>query len=394
VNKLEVRPDSDYSGKVAPELLEQLRSQLLATDEADRYRLFAALLAGLADQQQSRNNGRDAAEQAVAVQRRLQVATEEVALLKDEIATLKADLAHGAKQLADEQVRNQEFRKTIDSHRQRLEDSRKKEAELEAELVAKNTALHRVETDAERYQLQAQRASAASQDLTRVDALESEKRSLTAKVAELETQFANLRGDKDREIETWKEKLVSTKTQVDSGAEDLLNTVWVRLARAKPPLAEGGVKPNRQALERLFDSFVELAYFANNFENQMRPFLDRYTRHNEVVAGPWKAYRGREDVLESIVKTVAVVGGKHVGVLKMRLRELNKWTMGAITGGDVVVESIPSELEKQLRGPACMGANPAMTIRDFLRNDGHERFRDHMLEVRSHSIAEVHKITL
>src|SRR5690606_18694900 len=122
-------------------------------------------------------------------------------------------------------------------------------------------------------------------------------------------------------------------------ADDMLAALWERLARTKPALVDVAARPNRQAAERLFDAFIELAMLANAFENQMRPFLDRYTRHNETVARPWKVYRSYEDVIETIIKTIAVQGGKPVGVLKMRLRDLNKWTMGALMGADVVVES-------------------------------------------------------
>ena len=387
--------ETSSTGKVPRDLLSRLRTEMLDIGESERYRLLAVLLGDLADHHQTSGNGRDSglSEQLAAATKRVQSVTEEAASLRDEIATLKADLAVAAKQLGEEQARNQEFRKTIDSQRQRLEEARKKEAELEAEVVAKNAALHKAETSAENFQLQAQRLEVATQDTSRITKLENEKRALATSYTELETALETLRADKDREIAELKNRLVSANTQVGAGADELLHLLWERLARTKPALVDVTAKPNRQAAERLFDAFIELAYFANGFESQMRPFLDRYTRHNELVARPWKVYRSYEDILETITKTIAVAGGKPVGVLKIRLRDLNKWTMGALMGGDVAVESVGSELESQLRGPACMGANPNMTIKDFIRNDGHERFRDHMLEVRSHKLSEVYKLT-
>lgn len=386
-------PDGGSSGQVSPELMNRLRSELLDIGESDRYRVFSSLLSELAEHQKSRGNGREALEQLAASNKKLQAAGEEAAGLRHEISTLKADVEHHSKQLASESARNEEFRKTIESQRQKLEDSRRKIADMEAEIVAKNSALHKAETAAEQFQLKAQRAEAATQDMTRIDNLEAERRRLMGQLEELQKANDQLRADKDAQIESLKGKVVSTQSQAGAGADELLASLWERLARAKPALADATIQPNRQAAERLFDAFIELAYFANGFENQMRPFMDRYTRHNELVSRPWKVYRGYEDVLETIVKTIAVQGGKPVGVLKMRLRDLNKWTMGALMGADVAVESIGSELEEQLRGPAGTGANPNLTIRDYLRNDGHERFRDHMLEVRSHKLSEVYKLT-
>lgn len=394
MNNSEGQLDVSYTGRVPADLLTRLRAELLQTDESDRYRLFAALLADLAETRDARGNGRESAgEQAAGLAKRLQAATEEAALLRDEIATLKADLALSSRQLADEQARNQEFRKTVETNRQRAEEAKKKLADLEAELVARNAALHKAETAAERFQLQSQRAELASKDMSRIDALENEKRAMGAKIAELEKTVDQLRADKDREIDGLRSNLAVTSTQTDRGADEMLAALWDRLARTKPALVEGHVKPNRQAAERLFDAFIELAYFANSFENQMRPFLDRYTKQNEVVARPWKVYRSYEDVLETISKTIVVTGGKPVGVLKMRLRELNKWTIGALMGGDVAVESVGSELKAQLQGPEGMGGNMNLTVRDFIRNDGDERFRDHMLVVRSNKLSEVFKLT-
>lgn len=393
VSDVESNFEHSYSGRVSPDLLVRLQSELLQTDEADRYRLFSSILATLADKRAGQGNGREAADAGTGLGKKLQLATEEIALLKDEIATLKADLGLASKQLAEEQNRNQEFRKTIEGHRLRLEESRKKEAELEAELVAKNSALHKAETESERFQLQAQRMELATQDMSRIDALEAEKRSQLARITDLERTIEQLRADKDREIDNLKGNLAITSTQTDRGADEMLAALWDRLGRAKPPLAEGHVKPTRQAAEKLFDALIELAYFSNAFENQMRPFLDRYTRQNELVAKPWKVYRSYEDVFETIVKTLAVAGGKPVGVLKMRLRELNKWTIGALMGGDAVVESVGAELKGFLQGPAGMSGNPNLTVKDFLRNDGDEMFRDHMLKFRSEKLSEVFKLT-
>ncbi|MBK8269738.1 MAG: hypothetical protein IPK83_16160 [Planctomycetes bacterium] len=230
--------------------------------------------------------------------------------------------------------------------------------------------------------------------MSRVDGLEAEKRNLNARIVELEKSVDQVRADKDREIADLRANLATTSTQTDRGADEVLALLWDRLARTKPALVEGHVKPNRQAAERLFDAFIELAYFANSFENQMRPFLDRYTKQNELVARPWKVYRSYEDVLETIAKTIAVTGGKPVGVLKMRLRELNKWTIGALMGGDAAVESVGAELKGQLQGPGGMGGNMNLTVRDYLRNDGDEMFRDHMLVVRSNKLSEVFKLTM
>src|SRR5262245_9640521 len=158
--------------------LEPLRARLLEVDPAERYRLLAALLVDLADSEQAAGNGRrgEIAEQVGTLSKRITTLGEEKASLEDQLATLRADLAHKGKQLEAEQERNSNIQKISEDQRVRLDAAKKKVSEMEAELVARNTALHKAEVSAERLQLQAQRAEIAAGDTSRSDALEEERR--------------------------------------------------------------------------------------------------------------------------------------------------------------------------------------------------------------------------
>ena len=164
--------------------------------------------------------------------------------------------------------------------------------------------------------------------------------------------------------------------------------LWLRLATAKPALVPGHVKPTEQSMERLVDAFIELVRFVDDFDKLIRPFLSKYTKHHQPIKVPWEVYAKRDDTLTTVQQTLAPVGGKPVGVVKMRLRGLYAWTEAAMVACDAVLESIAAELHEWLHGSCGMGADPNRTIRDFVRDDGHEKFLEHLRELRGTRLAE------
>jgi hypothetical protein len=64
--------------------------------------------------------------------------------------------------------------------------------------------------------------------------------------------------------------------------------------------------------------------------------------------------------------------------------------MAAIIGGDSALESIAHELEEHLRGPVGMATDPNRKIRDFMRDDGHQLFHQHIRELRSQKLGEAY----
>lgn len=374
------------------EALAPLLARFGDADEAQRYRLLSSLLAECADRSAAGSNGRSAetAEQVESLNKRIVRLGEEQALLNDALATTRADLAQKGKLLEAEQARSAELQRVADDQRARLAMIQLERGGLEQQVTERNAALHRAEVETDQLRLKLQRAELSAGDTSRVESLESEKLKLAAQAQEIATAMERLRQDKDAEIEALKGELGGARTQTSTGADALLTALWQRLATAQPPLAPGTAVPNDKAAERLFDALIELTRFAHEFDQSMRIFLARYTKHNPAIKTPWEAYAKFDDVLKTVQQTIAVAGGRPVGVLKMRLSALKKWTVAAMIGCDSVLESAGSQLEQQLRGPLGLGSDPNALIRNYLKQDGHQLFADAVREMRSEKIAEAY----
>ena len=57
---------------------------------------------------------------------------------------------------------------------------------------------------------------------------------------------------------------------------------------------------------------------------------------------------------------------------------------------DIAIESIPQELQPHLLGASGASADPKRTVRDFLREDGAEGFREAVCRLREKMLAEVY----
>jgi hypothetical protein len=74
----------------------------------------------------------------------------------------------------------------------------------------------------------------------------------------------------------------------------------------------------------------------------------------------------------------------------MRLRVLQQWLEAAMIGCHSTTKSLHSELESFIRRPEYMGSDPNYKIKDFIKNDGHYVFEQHVQELLSLKLAETY----
>lgn len=349
---------------------------------------MASLFSGLADPSSGDGLTSAPTDHVQSLNRKVQELAKEKAGVEDTLRTTTANLELQEKRLKAEQTRAGELQAIIEDQGKRLQKAEEELKIVEAEVVARNNEIHQAEVRAEELQLKFQRAELTLSDHSKIDGLEEGKRELVEQSKEIRAQMEQLRAEKDEEIERLKTELGKSQSVSSESADKLLSEMWRRLAVAKPRLAEGHIPPTTQAAERLVDGFIELVRFVDDFDKSMRVFLGAYTKHHPSVKVPWDAYAKGADLLEFVRKTVAPRGGRPVGPLKMRLRLLYSWTQAGMVGCDSAIESIASELQQHLLGPTGAGADPNRKIRDYIRDDGHELFVQHIKELRSLKLAE------
>lgn len=369
-------------------MFEPLRAALAGVAEHERYRLLATLFNGLAEHNGGEASKTIGSDQLQVLNRKIQDMAKEKAGVEDMLRTKAADLAAQEKRLKAEQARADELQAVINDQSARLKKAEEDLRIVEAEVVARNNELHQAESKVEELQVKAQRAELALSDHSRIDQLETSKRELVEQSSTIAGQLEQLRADKDAEIERLKSELSKSNSVSSESADKLMAEMWRLLAVAKPPLSEGHIPPTTQAAARLVEGFIELARFVDDFDKSLRVFLGRYTKHHPSVKVPWDAYAKGADLLEFVRKTVAPRGGRPVGPLKMRLRLLYQWTQSGMVGADAAVESIGTELQDHLLGSVGAGADPNRKIRDYIRDDGHLLFAQHIKELRSLKLAE------
>lgn len=367
-------------------LLQPLRAMLAGVDLPERQTLLRSLLADLGG-----GNGPAGADQVEGIKRKYQVLEKDKAGLEDALRLARADLARSQKLLEAEKSRGEELQSVVDDQRGRLSAIEKELGEREAQLTASRAEQHKTERLYEELLLKSQRMEVtAAPDDSRVQRLEQSRVEQGKEIEGLRAQLEQLRKDKDAEIARIRAEAAKSSEQSADRGEVVLSSLWKRLAATKPPLVEGHVAPNSQAAERMVDSFIELVRFVDDFDKSMRVFLGRYTKYNPSVKLPWDAYAKGDDLVQFVQRTVAPVGGRPVGPLKMRLRLLYSWIYAAMVGCDSAVESIGSELQAHLMGPLGAGSDPNRKIRDFVKADGHLLFAQHIGELRSQRLAETY----
>lgn len=339
---------------------------------------------------ESTEGGAGTTDPSAAQSNRLRALDEERARLTDLLAAANRDLEARTKEVEAERTRVQELEGRLSGGRDGVRSAEQKARELEEELVAKNSELHRAQVESEQLLLRAQRAELHLEQDNRAERLEEGQRELGAEIETKHAQIDQLRVDKDEEIESLKEALHQARQGASEGATKVLIDLWDRLARATPKLVEGHVTPNVQAIERLVDAFIELVKFVDDLEKTLRIFLGKYTKNQPSVKVPWDSYAKSEEFYKTIQQIVAPKGGKPAGLAKMRLRVLYSWTEAAMIASDSAMESIASELETQLQGTLGMGDDPNRKIRDYVRADGHFMLMQHMRELRNKRLAETY----
>lgn len=388
--KQEERVGAESGDSRAMEFLEPLREALLEAAEPERYRLLASLLSELADSSRSDSNGRKQAsgEQLESMAKRIQSLDQQRATLDDAVRTTQSDLERVRSQLEAEKAHAGTLQGTLTDKQARFEEMEKKYAELEAEVVAKNSELHKRDVQIDELTLTVQRAEVASEDDSRSEAREQKNRDLVKRYEALAEDREQLRQDKDAEIQKLREQLLETQKSSSADGDTLLRDMWERLGNADPSLAELPAEPNRQAADRLVDGFVVLAKFVNDFDKSTQVFLKRWTQHENSVRVPWAAYARGDDLVAVARRTVAPQGGRPAAVMRMRLRLVQKWIEAGMVASDAVVARCGSELEAYLRGEHGMGSNPNTTIREFIRADGSAQFGQQMQKLHSKLLAD------
>ena len=373
------------------EVLAPLRAALDDADESGRYRLLASLLGGLADRQDSeRGRTRVSEEQIEALRGKTQMLEETKAELEDSLRLARADLSRSQATLEAEQAGGRELRQVADDRSERAEALRKRVAEMEAELVDRNNAVHRAESEKEDLVLRLQRAELAAGDTSSLEQRDEANRQLVRELERVREDADGIRAEKDAEIERLRAELAATGAGKGAEADALLAGLWDRLASAKPALIKGGEQPTVQAAERLVDALIELVRFTDDLDQSMRPFLAEYTRDDPAVKVPWGVYAERAQFRPLVEQVLAPVKGTPAGALRANLKTCHRWVFSGMLANDVALKSVASELQSQLRGEHGTGADPNMKIMDYVRSDGHELFMDHMLKVRSGKLVEVY----
>ncbi|MBN2445081.1 MAG: hypothetical protein JXO22_00010, partial [Phycisphaerae bacterium] len=265
-------------GGLAAELLEPVRAALAKAPESERYRALAAFFSDLADGQTGGGGAAAEAEQLAALSKKLTRLGEEKALVDDALAEARADLEHANRQIEADRERAKETERISTDQRTRLRAAQQQVDELEQQLIAKNSQLHEADSEVESLRVKLQRSELSAGDTSRLDSLEDTKRELVEQLERLRADHEQLRADKDAEIEQLKAVTLEAEAATSSSSDKLLADLWDRLARAKPALAPGGKVPTEAAAQRLFEAFIELAFFAHDFDQTMRPFLGSFAR--------------------------------------------------------------------------------------------------------------------
>ncbi len=366
-----------------------LLAAFAGADESERYRLLSSVLSGMADKSGAVDSG--SAAEVEALSKRLQEAAEEKAALADQIATVKADLGLATSKLEAEQTRGHELQLITEEQRERMESSRKKLQEVEAQLQARNAELHKTQVENEDLLLKLQRSEAKVGDSSKTDRLEEGRKVLAAENAELSRQLEQLRADKDADITRLTEELAAARSGASGKGTFDFPALWERLAAADSALVEGHVAPTEQAAERLFESYIELVRFVDSFDQLLRPFLTKYTRDHPPVRVPWDVYAKRDGARDTVKQVLAPIGGKPVGFLRVKLRGLYRWVEAAMIGSDAALESVASELYTFAmdKEPYGAGSDPNRKVKEFLRENGPDLFLQRMRELRGSKIADV-----
>lgn len=378
------------SGLAASSPAAPFLASLAQVDEATRLRLLADLVGELAEQATGSSDRVTATAEIEALSRRVKEHAEEKATLQDRLRGLEVELEQRDANLGLEKERAEKHKSLADQQTSRLEALQERTRELEDLLDARNKDIHKANVEHESLTLQLQRADVKGLDKSKEVRLEEQHRGLEAENERLRGEIEQLRRDKNVELEKVSDDLLVAKEEASAKQDVEFEVLWVRLAQAKPPMVEGHLKPNIKSGERLFDSYLELVKFVDDFDKLMRPFLSRYTTARPRLKAVWEAYARGAGIRETAKQIIVPEGGRPTGILRNQLRGLYKWTEAAVWGCEAAIESIGTELPTFMRrkDPFGCGSDSNRKLTEFILENGPDAFSDHMKAIRSAKIAQ------
>jgi prefoldin subunit 5 len=369
---------------------------LRGASEPERYGLLCALLSELATAESTGANGRGGASddqleaRARELGQKLKLEREKSAGLQNDYDLAVADLQQARAQLEVAQRRITELDTRDDEGRAEIKSVAQERDQANQELTKKNAAVYELENQIEALQGQVRKLEFAGSDQSRVESLEDERKKLTGRIDEVRAEMDRLRTDKDAEIEELSRRLRQSDTAGERGGDKLLEGLWDRLARSRPPLAQGSEAPNTKAAERLTDALIECFGFTHRLDQDMRVVLERLTKHNADVKQPWRVYADRDDFHQILTQTLNPEGGRPVSILGAKLKAFHKFVLAGMLSNDAAIESIAGELRSELLGEEHgAGKDPKLTVKDYVKAGGHEYFMERIRKLRSAKLAEV-----
>ena len=363
---------------------------LAQADEATKLRLLADLVGELAEQASGTPDRFSPTEEIEALSRRVKEHAEEKATIQDRLRGLEVELEQREANLGVEKERAEKYKSIADKQTSRLEELQARTRELEGLLDARNKEIHQANVEHESLTLQFQRADAKGQDKSKDLRLEEQLRAIEAENERLRGEIEQLRKDKNVELDKVTGDLVAARQEASAKQDVEFDGLWVRLAEAKPSMVEGHLKPNIKSGERLFDSYLELVKFVDDFDKLMRPFLSRYTTARPRLKAVWEAYARGAGIRDTAKQIIVPEGGRPTGILRNQLRGLYKWTEAAVWGCEAAIESIGTELPTFMRRKDSFGcgSDSSRKLTEFILENGPDAFSDHMKDIRGAKIAQ------
>lgn len=366
-------------------LADALRAAFGNMQESERYEHLAQLFNNFSEQAAQAETGPLARvdELTAMLHRELEVK----AGLEDALKSREADLTHRQAQLEAEQNRSKDLQGILDSQNSRLQELQLRTADLEKHIAAKEERYYELQRTNEQLEVDLQRARQTASDRTALESVSAGRNELALQLRTAQEEAEGVRVKKDAEIARLQAQLSDAGPSSVDGALDMA-PMWDMLARTKPSLAAGHVPATDKSVERLMEAFITMVNFLYELEQAMRPWLGRFTKHEHAIRGPWDLFAAQDNVRETVKHIIDPRTLRPSGPLQMHLVLLKRFVVSAMIGCDSAIESIASELGHHIRGdtnPA--GWNVHSQLREFAKEDGPEKFLDHMRRVRSRKMA-------
>jgi chemotaxis protein histidine kinase CheA len=385
----EQRPlDGSESTRIGADIVEALKASLLESDEAKRDASLVDILGDFARRAAASSGDPGASAQTAELAQRVRTLDEANAVLKDSLAAMQVDLENSNSQLESERERANTSERTLAAEVQRRKEVETQSNEFSVQLELKNREVYEAQVANDQILLKLQRIELAQSDTSKLDRAAEARRELSAEVETLRSEITSLRETKDLQIAQLNRAIAEGGTAPASQNGIDFDVLWLDLAQADPPLVVASDSPTLQAGQRAMQVLIELLRYVDDVDQLVRPFIGKYTRDNQAIQVPWDVY-AKGDGMRTIVRTVLQpAAGKPAGVAKVRLRGLYSWLEAALIAADVTIESVASEFYAFAMGPGGATDDPTRKIKDFLRDDGHELFQQHMRLLCSRKLAE------